>query len=126
MPSKPDIELGTVSFKSRLDEIIKNFRQKWPMYDLPFQPWTKDDEDKGDVSGDTESHENSENDNIKLHKGETERNYKGDQTSTMGSLDLDNGIDIVQQDDSYEVDILIYLPGMWCETFIRFKVLHLP
>ena len=34
--NKPDIELGTVSFRSKLDEIIKNFFQTWPMYDFPL------------------------------------------------------------------------------------------
>jgi len=33
----PDVELGTVSFKSKMDEVIKNFCQYWPIYDLPFQ-----------------------------------------------------------------------------------------
>ena len=43
-PSKPDIELGTVSFKSKLDEIIQNFFQNWPMYDFPMEKWTEEDE----------------------------------------------------------------------------------
>ena len=36
-PEKPDIEMGTVSFKSKLDEIIKNFAQYWPIYDFSFE-----------------------------------------------------------------------------------------
>jgi hypothetical protein len=36
-PPAPDVELGTVSFKSKMDEVIKNFCQYWPMYDLPFE-----------------------------------------------------------------------------------------
>lgn len=35
-PPAPDIEIGTVSFKNKLDEVIKNFCQYWPIYDLPF------------------------------------------------------------------------------------------
>jgi len=38
-PEKPDIEMGTVSFKSKLDEIIKNFAQLWPIYDFPFEEY---------------------------------------------------------------------------------------
>jgi len=36
-PPAPDVELGTVSFKSKMDEVIKNFCQYWPVYDLPFE-----------------------------------------------------------------------------------------
>jgi hypothetical protein len=39
----PDVELGTVSFKSKMDEVIKNFCQYWPMYDLTFEPVVDDD-----------------------------------------------------------------------------------
>lgn len=49
-PPVPDVELGTVSFKSKMDEVIKNFCQYWPMYDLPFQiapPPSNDDDDGG-------------------------------------------------------------------------------
>jgi hypothetical protein len=35
-PERPDIEIGTVKFRTKLDEVIKNFRQCWPLYDLPF------------------------------------------------------------------------------------------
>jgi len=44
-PEKPDIEIGTVSFKSQLDEVIKNFVQMWPIYDLPFELYTAEDEE---------------------------------------------------------------------------------
>lgn len=43
-PPSPDIEIGTVSFKSKLDEVIKNFVQSWPIYDLPFEVVTEADE----------------------------------------------------------------------------------
>jgi hypothetical protein len=36
-PPAPDVELGTVSFRSKMDEVIKNFCQYWPIHDLPFQ-----------------------------------------------------------------------------------------
>lgn len=32
-----ELELGTLSFKSKLDEVIKNYHQVWPIYDFPFQ-----------------------------------------------------------------------------------------
>ena len=45
-PEKPEIEIGTVSFKNQMDEIIKNFVQYWPIYDLPFDVYTAEDEEK--------------------------------------------------------------------------------
>ena len=49
-PEKPDIEIGTVSFKSQLDEIIKNFVQYWPIYDFPFDLY-KPEEAKPEDAG---------------------------------------------------------------------------
>src|SRR6218665_550611 len=43
-PEKPDIEMGTVSFKSKLDEIIKNFAQYWPIYDFSFELYVPEEE----------------------------------------------------------------------------------
>ena len=43
-PPAPDVELGTVSFKSKMDEVIKNFCQYWPIYDLPFELVSEDEE----------------------------------------------------------------------------------
>lgn len=45
-PEKPEIEIGTVSFKNQMDEIIKNFVQYWPIYDLPMSVYTEEDERK--------------------------------------------------------------------------------
>ena len=42
-PPAPNVEMGTVSFKSKMDEVIKNFCQYWPIHDLPFE-LTEDDE----------------------------------------------------------------------------------
>ena len=50
-PPAPDVELGTVSFRSKMDEVIKNFCQYWPIYDLPFEvvdETNKDAEGGGD------------------------------------------------------------------------------
>ena len=60
-PPAPDVELGTVSFKSKMDEIIKNFCQYWPIYDLPFELVSNDlraaDTGKDTVDGMEESAE---------------------------------------------------------------------
>jgi len=46
-PPRPEVELGTVSFKSKMDEVIKNFCQYWPIYDLPFD--VVNDEEENEV-----------------------------------------------------------------------------
>ena len=45
-PPAPDVEIGTVSFKSKMDEVIKNFCQYWPIYDLPFELVAEDEDEK--------------------------------------------------------------------------------
>jgi len=56
-PPAPDVELGTVSFKSKMDEVIKNFCQYWPVYDLPFELVSDDEEDGQDEKNDDEKTE---------------------------------------------------------------------
>ena len=43
---KPELEFKAVSFKNKLEEIIKNYQQSWPIYDLSFEKWTQRDEKK--------------------------------------------------------------------------------
>ena len=43
-PPRRQVELGTLSFRSKMDEVIKNFCQYWPIYDLPFEVVTDEDE----------------------------------------------------------------------------------
>lgn len=42
VPEQPEIDIGTVKFHAKLDEVIKNFRQRWPLYDLPFDVGSPD------------------------------------------------------------------------------------
>ena len=46
----PDVEIGTVSFKCRMDEIIKNYKQAWPIHDLIFELVPEDGADVPDSS----------------------------------------------------------------------------
>jgi len=52
-PPAPNVEMGTVSFKSKMDEVIKNFCQYWPIHDLPFEliPDDEGEEKKEDDNG---------------------------------------------------------------------------
>ena len=54
-PPAPDVELGTVSFKSKMDEVIKNFCQYWPIYDLPFELVEDEKDAKNEKDGDEKS-----------------------------------------------------------------------
>jgi len=54
-PPRPEVELGTVSFKSKMDEVIKNFCQYWPIYDLPFEVVTDEDDDQSLKSNEKKS-----------------------------------------------------------------------
>ena len=66
-PPRPEVELGTVSFKSKMDEVIKNFCQYWPIYDLPFEVVTDEDEEAKDSN-------DNENELQKASKLEDEEN----------------------------------------------------
>jgi hypothetical protein len=55
-PAAPQIETGLVSSRSKLEEIIKNYHQVWPMHDLVFDVGSKSDSDNelSDSDDDTE------------------------------------------------------------------------
>jgi len=36
-PEKPDIEIETVSFMNKVDEVIRNLYEDWPIEDLEFK-----------------------------------------------------------------------------------------
>jgi len=54
-PPAPNVEMGTVSFKSKMDEVIKNFCQYWPIHDLPFELIPDDEEEEEDSDADGSS-----------------------------------------------------------------------
>ena len=69
-PNKPDIEIGTVSFKSKLDEIIKNFKQNWPIFDFPFELWTEEDEKEKEEKEKEETDKKDDDDTKDLNANE--------------------------------------------------------
>ena len=50
--NKVNLELSSVSFKGKLDEIIQNFKQSWPMADFPFEIIYEDQDATYDVTDD--------------------------------------------------------------------------
>ena len=64
-PSNPEVETNLLSFKSKLEEIIKNFCQVWPMHDLMFdveeEPISEEDEEEEEEQeSDKESEQHEE------------------------------------------------------------------
>ena len=104
-PARPDPELGTVSFKSKLDEIIINFRQNWPIFDFPFQLETPDEEEDGDgKEGDKEQTpdatggtEGAEGGAIEDVDGTAQEGKKPEEEKT-------------EAEEKYDVDIIVWLP----------------
>ncbi|CAD5112688.1 DgyrCDS1910 [Dimorphilus gyrociliatus] len=45
-PIAPEPELKSLTFKSKMDEIIKNYHQLWPMFDLPLEPYPEEEDEK--------------------------------------------------------------------------------
>ena len=54
-PGKAKIETDLLCFKSKLNEIIQNFCQTWPMYDFIFEVEEKPDTDNEEDGSDTDS-----------------------------------------------------------------------
>ncbi|KAK2147221.1 hypothetical protein LSH36_563g02048 [Paralvinella palmiformis] len=106
-PVRPDIEIGTVSFKSKMDEIIKNFRQIWPIYDLPFEILTDEEikemenEGKDEVTREEDTENDKDRDKRKNDGDEADRNDKkeNDQTAETPLCTKPNHIDVNQNAD---------------------------
>jgi len=103
-PEKPKIEIGTVSFKNQMDEIIKNFVQCWPIYDLPFEVYTAEEQEK-----DRQKKEENE----KSAAGKDRSGRDNDHTSSAGptvplslpainECQLESGVDMVDRQQSVE------------------------
>ena len=71
-PSRPSVETGLVAFKSKLEEIIKNICQPWPMYDFIF------DIEKKPCSDDEGSEDEEDKGSQKSGKGDKGNNKKKD------------------------------------------------
>ena len=118
-PANPDPELGSVSFKGKLEEVINNFWQIWPMYDFPF-----DVNDKREPSDSGSGPESDSNDD-KKHKDKDKKtndekkgfqkrcSSKNNEEETLeGKCIKQEPKDLCQPSPDAEpsVDILILLP----------------
>ena len=115
-----DIELGTLSFRSKLDEVIQNYRQYWPIYDLQFETvptttsheptTTADDISLTEVRKDIGAQETAGMGGSLMLKQNSDNNHTSDEhvvKFVQDSSDVENE----------KVDILIQLPdwneGCW-------------
>lgn len=125
-PERPDIEIGTVSFKSKLDEIIKNFNQLWPIYDLPLEraPLPEEQEPpKPDEQEHIQEHPSkcSEKENIGLHVSEIANDVAFSREDLLNG-NVDSAAETSKREkkrvefetgpESESVDLLILLPDI--------------
>ena len=91
-PPRPEVELGTVSFKSKMDEVIKNFCQYWPIYDLPFEVVQEGDEEAEKDSNDNESEHRTNEQNNMCRLRICSITDEGELASTLQLDDIDGGV----------------------------------
>ena len=120
-PTTPDIEFGTVSFKSKLDEIIQNFQQTWPIFDFPFEEPNEEDEEEETDSEEENSKEGKER--KKRSKKETNNNT-GASGMNEGSAGPSNDIGgdtggVKVEERKYDADIAVFLPEASEEGWIE-------
>ena len=141
-PPRPEVELGTVSFKSKMDEVIKNFCQYWPIYDLPFEVVKDEDEEAEKDSNDNKNKQPKKSDEEEGKNSCRQRICSIDKTYTdddpnIGLDYIDGGAvehrlltannsihstlaeklkQTVVNMDQYEVDIAVCLPSSWPEA----------
>ena len=136
-PSKPDIELGTVSFRSKLDEIIINFYQKWAMYDFPFEVGSpeEEEEDKDSGAAETLSHTTTERtkslNGIDGHRGMEQANgFTFSEDCVDGVRTPQDGTAVAPEkthttgdetstEEKVDVDLLIHLPEYSSEGWLQ-------
>jgi len=129
-PEKPDIEIGTVSFKSKLDEIIKNFVQLWPLYDFPFDVLKSlpeneaEQEERADKEHDQERNKKQENIIVTVPrvneetKLETQSINGGASVSTTAAKVCFLGMIEVDNSAGPKVDWVVHLPETYDDFWL--------
>ena len=97
-PPRPAVELGTVSFKSKMDEVIKNFYQCWPIYDLPFEVNDGENAEAKTESNDINKNELPPTEEWNGHNEENNRTYSIDM-SCVDDIDDDLPLEVVADED---------------------------
>ena len=108
-PSGPSIELGSVSFRTKLEEVIDNFRDEWPMCDFPFEPH------EPEVSA-----EGTSRDSSSCGSPETqEDNLNGEDNGR----DVSDGTSIKEHlPDGVDIHIIMLKPKVWRQSTTKFTV----
>lgn len=118
-PQQPEMEVETVGFQALIDEILNNFCQYWPIYDLPFEVATdKDDDSFVDIIDDTVEVQKTKTltEESKLDEAEENRHLLNTDMvhdDKDGASELPLSSQLIQMHetlDEEDVDIAIILP----------------
>ena len=118
-PATPPTELGSVTFKAKLEEIIINFWQPWPMFDFPMEIEEKpEEEEEGEKEeGDDKDSDKASQKTDRTGEGRSRSNSKGE---NGGPTDISK--DVIELQNKLEsmktyrpaggqyVDIIFLLP----------------
>ena len=96
-PANPDPELGSVSFKSKLEEVIIIFWQIWPMYDFPF-----DINDKREPTDSGSGSESDSNDGKKRKGNDKNKNNEKKSFQRRCSFRFKNNSSIKWKGDEFD------------------------
>ena len=77
-PATPPTELGSVTFKAKLEEIIINFWQPWPMYDFPMEIEEKPEEEEEDKEDGEDKDSDKTSQKTDKSEGRSRSNSKGE------------------------------------------------
>ncbi len=119
-PATPPTELGSVTFKAKLEEIIINFWQPWPMYDFPMEVEEKPEEEEEEKDKDEEDDKNSDKASQKTEKSGEGRSRSNSKGENGGPFDMTK--DVIELQNKLEstktyrpaggqyVDLIFLLP----------------
>lgn len=107
-PIAPEPELKSLTFKSKMDEIIKNYHQLWPMFDLPLELYPEEEDEKGE---DDENEGGSDQPDGLLSRLQQKRN----EFKKAVSFSLDKQSDKckieIEEEPEKDIDILFIIPS---------------
>lgn len=130
-PGKAEVETNLLTFRSKIEEIIKNYYQEWPMYDLTFEVEAEPGDNESQGGDDNESFKSSKAPVGEEHKTGEEKKASPDKTQkdkkdskgdwldllkpmtsqTISTWDLRETVENMEfvPAEGREVDVLIYV-----------------
>ena len=103
-PEEPQVETNLVSFKSKLEEIIKNFCQPWPMYDFIFdveeKPPPEEDSDEEENSSDKSWNKDNKDKNKNIKDKKKDKDVDRKISTTSGVIKPAGSMEILERSPS--------------------------